>query len=255
MPENFNMAFSKVPAASRYFKVVCADDWILPQCLSKMVDFATSHPSVGILCCHQESGSQVRWQELPPSVTKLSGREACRLALLKGLKLFGAPTAFLYQSDLLRLGKPFFPNNRPHSDTSACYEFLEYCDYGVVHEILAVERVHAEQISSHIEPFAAGEVAYLEVLLEYGPRYLTETELRSRRREVVDGYYRFLGGALLKLRSSAFWDFQRSRLKELGCELEWARVINAAIAKSFREVRNPVVAMRKALSVLRRTAA
>ena len=58
MPENFNMAFSKVSAASRYFKVVCADDWILPQCLSKMVAFATSHPSLGILCCHQQSGSR-----------------------------------------------------------------------------------------------------------------------------------------------------------------------------------------------------
>jgi hypothetical protein len=220
-----------------------------------MVDFATSNPSVGILCCHQQSGNHVRWQELPRSVTKLLGREACRLALLKGLKLFGAPTAFLYRSDLLRLGRSFYPNRGPHSDTSACYEFLEFCDYGVVHEILTVERLHAGQISSHIESFAAGDLAYLEVFLEYGPRYLADAEFRCRMQEVFDAYYRFLGGAFLKWRNAAFWDFQRSRLKEIGCELEWTRVINAAAREAFHEARNPVTAMRKALSVVKRTAA
>ena len=88
----------------------------------------------------------------------------------------------------------------------------------------------------------------------YGPRYLTETEFRSRKQEVFNDYYRFLGGAFLKLRGRAFWDFQRSRLKEIDCELEWTRVINGAIAEALHEARSPMTAMRKALSVVRGTA-
>ncbi len=251
MPQNFNHAFGTVSPESRYFKVVCADDWILPQCLSKMVRFAVAHPSVGILCCHQQSGNLVRWGDLPPSVCVLPGREACRMALLKGALLFGAPTGFLYRSDLLRLGKPFFPNNQPHSDTSACYEFLEHCDYGVVHEILAVERVHAEQITSKIERFRAGGLAYLEVFLQYGPRYLTCAEFLTRRKEVFDAYYRDLGGCLLKLRGNDFWDFQRSRLSEMGVSLAWSKIVKGAVTEAASEARSPVAAVRKLKAVVK----
>jgi glycosyltransferase involved in cell wall biosynthesis len=251
MPENFNIAFGKVGGASRYFKVVCADDWILPSCVSKMVAFAEQHPSVGILCCHQQSGQTVRWAELPLTTVTLGGREACRLALLKRAQLFGAPTAFMYRTGLLRLGKLFFPNNHPHSDTSACYEFLEHCDYGVVHEVLAVERLHDEQISSQIETYSAGELAYMEVLAEYGPRYLSEEEFRQRSAEVLDQYYRGLGGALLKLKGRDFWDYQRARLSEMGHRLDWFRVGLAAFAEAGREARDPLTAIRKVRSVLK----
>ena len=245
MPENFNNAFGMVPPDSKYFKVVCADDWILPQCLSKMVRFAEQRPSVGVVSCYQQSGSEVRWAELSPMITVLTGREACRKALLEGVKLFGAPTAFLYRSDLLRMGKPFFPNLRPHSDTSACYQALQHCDLGIVHELLSVERVHGGQITSKVERMANGTVAYVEVLLEYGPIYLTEQELIARKKEVFDQYYRFLGGCFLKMRGQEFWNFQRTRLNELGCELQWRYVAAGAMSETFEEIRNPRVAFGK----------
>ena len=251
MPGNFNHAFSLISPASRYVKVVCADDWIMPDCIGKLVQFAVRHPSVGILCCHQRSGSQVRWADLPDSVNVLSGREACRMALLKGARIFGAPTAFMYRADLMRLGKPFFPNDKAHSDSSACYEFLERCDYGVVHEVLAVERVHSEQISSKIETLAAGDLAYLEVVLLYGPRYLTPDEFRARSAQVLDAYYRGLGGAALKLRRRPFWDFQRMELRELGHDLDRLRVAKAAITEALVEARHPAIAMRKVSAALR----
>jgi glycosyltransferase involved in cell wall biosynthesis len=253
--ENHNIAFRQVSPWSRYFKVVSADDWILPQCLSTMVHFAVARPSVGILCCHQQSGNWVRWAELPVSVTVLPGREACRMALLKGAWVFGAPTAFLYRSDLLRLGKPFFPNARPHADTSACYEFLEYCDYGVVHEVLSVERVHHQQVSFEIEQLGAGGLAYLEVVLQYGPRYLTNAEFRARTAEVLDGYYRGLGACILKLKGREFWNFHRTRLREIGLELAWTKVGKAAIRRVLTEAKNPAIAMRKLLAVMKENTA
>jgi hypothetical protein len=113
-----------------------------------------------------------------------------------------------------------------------------------------VERVHPEQITSRIEAFAAGDLAYVEALLHYGPRYLTEAELTTRREQVFEAYYRGLGGALLKMKGSGFWAFQRSRLAEMGCRLTWPRVVRAAVAEAVAEAKNPMAAMQKFRAVL-----
>ena len=97
----------------------------------------------------------------------------------------------------------------------------------------------------------AGSVAYLEVLLQYGPVYLTATEFAARKKEVFEDYYRALGGDVWKLKSREFWNFQRSRLAEIGCELEWSKVAKASVQEVASEARNPVTAMRKVLAVLR----
>jgi glycosyltransferase involved in cell wall biosynthesis len=252
MPQNFNTAFALVPKGSEYCKPVCADDWLLPSCLARMVEFAESHPSVGVVCCHQQSGTRVRWAELPSSVVSISGREACRLALLQRFQLFGAPTAFLYRTSAFRSDRPFFPNDRPHSDSSACYEVLDACDYGIVHEILAVERVHNGQISAELDQMGAGTLAYIEVLLEYGPKYLSSEEFNERRKTVIDEYYRYLGGAVWKLHGRRFWRFQRKRTAEMGVQFESRRVMLGALTEAASEARHPMEALRKVGNVLAR---
>jgi glycosyltransferase involved in cell wall biosynthesis len=246
MPQNFNRAFGMVSPQSRYFKVVCADDWIDPRFLSKMVGFAEDHPSVGIVACHQQSGRQVRWAVLPPSTTVLAGRDACRMVLLQCAAIFPAPTAALYRTSLLAHGKPFFPNDQPHSDTSACYEHLHDVDFGVVHEVLAAERVHEGQITSRIADFAAGDVAYVEGVLEYGPRYLSAEEYAACRDAALSRYYLHLGRAALRLRGGRFWDFHRSRLAEHGLCLDRKRVAAAALRLIGSHVGRPAATLRKA---------
>jgi hypothetical protein len=54
----------------------------------------------------------------------------------------------------------------------------------------------------------------------------------------------------LKLKGREFWNFHRSRLREVGCELAWARIAKAAILEAVTEAKNPVTAMRKVLAVM-----
>lgn len=246
MPQNFNRAFGLVPAASPYCKVVCADDWLYPHCLSRMVRFAEEHPTAGIISCYQRSGDQTRWAVLPKEVGLLSGVDACRKVLLEGAAIFPAPTAALYRTGLLHDRGQFFPNDRPHSDSSACYEHLDRCDLGVVHEVLAVERVHDSQITAQISGVAAGDLAYIEGLLEYGPKYLTAAELSARRRAVLRGYYRGLGRAVLNLREAAFWKFQRERLAELGLTLNPLQIGLGTLGVLWSHLVRPMDAWRKA---------
>ena len=247
---NHNNAFSLISSESQYAKVVSADDWIEPRCLSTLVRFAMRHQEVGIISSYQRSGERFRWRELPETVQVLSGRDACRLALLTGAQIFGAPTAFLYRSDLLRRERPFFPNSRPHADTSACYQALQYCDFGVVHEVLSTERVHSGQVSSTVEELGGGTVAYLEVFLEYGPTYLTQEEFDARYEAVMKRYYAYLGGSLLKLKPRSFWTFQANRLQNIGLRLDWGCVARCAMREALAEARRPTIAAGKALAAI-----
>jgi glycosyltransferase involved in cell wall biosynthesis len=247
---NHNRAFRLVPPQSKFCKVVSADDWILPECLGKMVHLAETHPSLGIVGCYQQSGETVKWQGLPRELTVLSGREACRLGLLKSVHVFGTPTSVLYRADLVRLREAFFPHPRSYADCSACYESLLNCDFGFLHETLSVERVHQEQWSTSMHQVDAGSVGYLDILLQYGPRYLTPAEFTARKEEVFSAYYRALGGCLLKLRRREFWDFQRSRLAEIGCELPWARIAKEAVKEALAEAKNPRRAFRKVVAAV-----
>src|SRR6185369_12742705 len=43
---NHNAALRQISPASKYCKMVFADDWIFPECLEKMVAIAEDHPSV-----------------------------------------------------------------------------------------------------------------------------------------------------------------------------------------------------------------
>jgi glycosyltransferase involved in cell wall biosynthesis len=248
--ENHNGAFALVPRDSRFCKVVSADDWIMPDCIGKMVNLAETHPNVGIVGCYQRSGSTIKWRGIDPAVSVVSGREAGRLGLLKSVHVFGTPTSVLYRADLLRMRESFFPHPRSYADCSACYEALQHCDFGFLHEILSVERVHSEQWSAAMDKLDAGTVGYLDILLQYGPVYLSAPEFAARKKEVFDSYYRGLGGCLLKLKGREFWNFHRSRLREVGCELAWARIAKAAILEAVTEAKNPVTAMRKVLAVV-----
>jgi glycosyltransferase involved in cell wall biosynthesis len=248
--ENHNNAFRRISQESSYCKVVCADDRLLPHCLTKMVRFAAQHPSVGIVGSYQQSGEHARWKGLPENVTVLPGREACRLGLLREVHVFGNPTSVLYRSDLIRRTSSFFPHSDPHADTSACYASLSHCDFGFVHEVLSVERLHVGQLTNSVESRTGSTLPYIEILVQYGPLYLSESELAKRQEQLLAAYYRGLGCDVLKMKRREFWEFQKAGLKRLGCSLDTQQVFIEAIRELVTELRTPLTAFRKFASVL-----
>lgn len=249
--ENHNITFGLMSPDSAYCKVVSADDWITPDCLERLVRLAEAHPSVGIVGSYQLSDREVRWRGLPADTEVISGWEVCRRTLLDELDVFGTPTSNLYRSTLVRAHQPFFPHSLPHADTSACYRYLQHCDFGFVHAVLSIERVHSDRVTARTQRFNMGDVAHLEGLLEYGPVYLTATEFQRRKHDAMERYYRFLGGCALKMREKEFWTFHARRLRELGHPIPWRKVIKAAHDEVIDEMRNPRVAVGKLASVLR----
>jgi glycosyltransferase involved in cell wall biosynthesis len=249
--ENHNIAFGFVSEQSIYCKVISADDWIYPECLSKMVALAETYPSVNIVGSYQLRGNEVKWKALPNGTNIISGREVCRSNLLDNMNVFGNPTSSLYRADLIRKNTPFFPHLWPHSDTSAFLKYLQFSDYGFVHEILSVERIHNGRVSTKVEELGMCSLATLDTLLQYGPIYLSTDEFEMLKNETLKNNWRWLGGCLLKLKGAEFWRMQASRLRELGYPLPWSKVIKGAADEFIDEMHNPKVALNKLITVLK----
>ena len=143
---NHNHAFSLITPLAKYCKVVSGDDFIFPECLKQMVEFAEAHPTVGIVGSYQQSGKRVRWQGFRYPNVLMPGRELSRQMFLDAHPDFGfgTPTSILYRADIMRNHREFYPNSSPHSDTSACFMALQDCDFGFIYQILSCERTHEE---------------------------------------------------------------------------------------------------------------
>lgn len=254
--ENHNIAFSLISKEAKYCKVVSADDFIFPDCIREMVELAERNPSAGIVGSYQLSGSYIRWQGFQYPTEVFAGRDLCRrLLLLRTVKLngqaisgFGTPTSILYRADLIRSsGGRFYPNSSPHADTSACFKYLEKCDYGFVYKVLSYERTHEATQS-----WRSGEInRYLSAVLndriQYGPLYLEKKEAERKVKEGVQAYYTFLAVSYCTgRREKEFWDYHKGRLKELGYPVKPVMLLKAAVVKALQEVVNPEQAVRKA---------
>jgi glycosyltransferase involved in cell wall biosynthesis len=251
--ENHNIAFGLISPKTRYCKVVSADDFLFPECLARLVEFAEANPTAGVIGSYQLSGAYVRWQGFSYQAPLIPGVELCRRIFLGKDKTFGfgSPTSLLYRADLVRSSDAFYPNASPHSDTSACFKFLRNSDFGFVHQVLSYERIHAETQSTTSAQINRYASACLNDLIEYGPFYLDAHELELEMKRRLRDYHRFLAvNWLLRFRDKAFWSYHKSRLQELGYPLRRAELIRAAIVTAAKHILNPGHASRKLRDLL-----
>jgi glycosyltransferase involved in cell wall biosynthesis len=245
---NHNRAFGLISPESKYCKVVSADDWLFPDCLTQMVSVAEMNPSVGLVGSYQLSGGganwsdwRIKWASLPYPSTVIPGREICRVRLLGGPRVgvFGPPTSLLYRADLVRKDKYFYPNPTREADTSACYECLRHADFGFVHQVLSYERIHQQAVGAECRLLNTYKSAHLSDLISYGPLYLTEDELKKSVQRTLSDYYDYLAVNALHSRGKAFWAYHKRRLKELGYPFSYNRFAKALFAKTVDLLLNP----------------
>jgi glycosyltransferase involved in cell wall biosynthesis len=252
--DNHNNAFNRMSPDARYCKVVSGDDTIFPTCIAKMVELAEANPKVGIVGCYQVSGSVVRWlgHRYPQQV--IPGREVCRQNLLERQELvqgqgvlgFGTPTSLLYRADLVRRTDAFYSNPSPHSDTSACFESLLDTDFGFVYEVLSYERTHEATQTTASRKSNRFLSANLNDLLNYGPKLLTPVEMKQQLSRILSEYHRYLAITFfMHSQGPEFWNYHRSRLKELGHPLKRFDLVKAAIILVAKEIVNPGHALQK----------
>jgi glycosyltransferase involved in cell wall biosynthesis len=252
---NLNHALRQISSESKYCKMLLGDDWIFPECLTRMVQVAEAHPSVGIVGSYRLEDRRVTCDGLPYPSTVISGRDARRLLFLEGLFVFGSPTSLLCRSEIVRSRDPFYNEGRLHEDTEACYEILEHHDFGFVHQVLTFTRRENESISTRLRSFDPAHLLdKLLVLRRYGLSCLNEDEYAECLRAMEARFYSFLGSRVLTHpNKSDFLRYHRDGLRAEGVRLEHSRVVRHAIGAVLDMALNPKLAGQRALDHLSRS--
>ena len=105
---NWNHALKQISSTSKYCKIVHADDWLFPECISHMVNVAEENPSVGMVGAYVLKGNRIKGDGLPYPSTIVPGDVICRATLLKEVYLFGSPTSTMIRSDIIRQREQFY---------------------------------------------------------------------------------------------------------------------------------------------------
>jgi glycosyltransferase involved in cell wall biosynthesis len=236
---NHNAALTQISPASKYCKIVFADDWIFPECLERMVAVAEAHPSVGLVGAYGLEGEQVVWTGLPYPSAMVSGQEICRRLFIEGLYVFGTATSLLYRSDLVRQRAPFYNELNIHSDMETCIALLTACDFGFVHQVLTFTRVRENSritISRNINTVAASNLYHLAT---YGREFLDHQEYAACLNRSLAGYYSYLAASRLRRRDKSFWEYHTKTLRDAGVGFSKARLARAMVVTLAGAVLNP----------------
>jgi glycosyltransferase involved in cell wall biosynthesis len=214
--DNWNHALRQLSPESRYCKVVHADDWLFPDCLTQMVALAEAHPRVGLVSAYRLEEDTVSLDGLPYGSSCLAGREIARRSLLTGRD-------------------------------NACLDILQQWDFGFVHQVLTFTRRHNESRTTETVGVGARRLARLRRLLAYGPHYLEAGEYQARLRQMVAHHYRVLAHHLFELHDGAFWRYQASEMARMGLPLSWPRLA-AAAAVELTDLRQAIRHVRLGLA-------
>jgi glycosyltransferase involved in cell wall biosynthesis len=237
---NHNVTLRQMSPASKYCKMIFADDWMFPECLERMVAIAEEHPSVGIVGSYSLQGREVMWSGLPYPSTLVCGRELGRRILLEPLYVLGSATTMLYRAELVRSQDPFYNESNVHADTEACFALLRSCDFGFVHQVLTFTRERAGSLSTMSTDLNTHKAGMLHVLLTYGSDYLTRRECEECLGRQLSDYYRFLGKNLLLAREDSFWQYHQKKLIESGLGFNRLRLARGLLQALCSSAAHPI---------------
>jgi glycosyltransferase involved in cell wall biosynthesis len=237
---NLNLSVRQISPASKYCKMVFADDWMFPECLERMVAVAEEHPSVAIVGAYGLRGREIISVGLPYPSTVVPGRVLLRDYYLGGPYLFGTPTSLLFRSDLIRAHVPFFNESNLHADSEKCADLLRSYDFGFVHQILTFHRERPGSLRTFSSRMNTNLPGKLYELSTYGLDFLDKEEFERAWHQKLVEYYRFLAKNFLRGRcNQEFWTYHRKKMAEAGARFSRVRFVSAIVAELADTALNP----------------
>ena len=249
---HYNAALREIASSSQYCKMVQADDFILPECLERMVSAFEQSPGIGLVSSYYLKGDLLRGSGYPFAVTCMSGRQMGQFYLRTGTFVFGSPTAVMYRASLVRAGREFFQDGLLHEDTEKCMDILGEWDFGFVHQVLSYLRVGNESISSAWRSYEPDALDWYIIVRRFAAKFLDPAEAEEAQKRARNSYYRKLRSELLRGRDAAFWQYHRDGLRTVGDSLDRWRLARGALKEMLWIAANPGILLSRRKEILRR---
>jgi hypothetical protein len=224
--------------------MVLADDFLVPDCLEKMVQLAESDSRIGVVSSYQQFATIVGNVGLPFGKNPYSGRDICRIQLLDERKyFFGTETTLMFRSDIVRQRVPFWQGKSSFCwDGETCYQILRSCHFGFVFSPLSFTRRENFSFKASLARFNPDLFARFVWFKVYGKDYLSHEEYRLKEKDISRKYYLYLAQ---KLTSPGVMSFHKKELRHCGIEFQSGLLVKYAM---WQLVFAPMRTLKRALS-------
>jgi glycosyltransferase involved in cell wall biosynthesis len=215
---NWNNSIRQASPESKYCKVVHADDRLMPNCVSAMVEIAERSDRIGLVGSRFVRGSATFPGRPPFDTDVVDGADASRTYFRMFRNFFGTPSNILIRSALIR-ARPTFHNeaNLHSSDLEAWLEVLRSHSLGYIRDVLTYSRHHKGSLTTVTKRYRIGELSRLYLLSRYGREVLPPEEFNRVFFRKLYAYERLLLRALAG-GDLELYRYHRQHLERLGYE-------------------------------------
>ena len=151
---NWNIAFSKTNKQAKYFKIVCADDWLFADYLESMVQVMQARPDVGLCSSYRIDGERVNCDGLDYyDGNYFDGKKILIRQLSNEIFVTGSAHTILCRLETLKRLQYYpeiFRSDVYHMDTLLAYDVLNISHLGFVYKVLSYTRRHNETYTAKI---------------------------------------------------------------------------------------------------------
>lgn len=231
--QNWEKAVRLSPTQSSYFRVLCADDLMPPEAISKMVEVAEANAAVGLVGCligmggTPERPDRIEAQGLPKDRNIFRGPWTIK-GYLTGFHGGLSPTHTLIRRRFLDEEKPFF-TQALSMDTDACLRLMLRSDYGFVHEVIGWSREHPASLTSQLKTHNITIIEWLRWINTLGPKVMSAEELDVCRKVYLRHHFRHLLRTQVLGRDRESVEAHKAFLKENGGEPSFIDLADAMI--------------------------
>lgn len=191
---NWNISYQKSSDKAKYFKIVCADDWLFPAFLEKMVPILEADPSTGFCSSYRLDGDRVRCDGLDYyKGNYFDGKKILIKQLQYSLDITGSVNTLLFRKETLKKLEYYpeiFRPNTYHIDTILAYDVLAISNLGFAYNILSYTRRHNETYTNLISNRFKTGLYLME--MELGKFYDIDPSLKILYKKVRLDYAYFL---------------------------------------------------------------
>lgn len=245
--ENYNHALRQISPDSKYCKIVQADDWIFPNCLSYMVQAAESAPNIALVGSYSLYEPLFGYGDraylghggLPYTCQVVPGVQMLRRYLEDYLCLFGSPTCVMFRTSDVLGRASFFNLGSPVEDIEACFEVLQSGDFAFVHQVLTFNRRQSGSFWWNMSKYDADELNKVILTCRYGPILFRSDEYKKLYHRVRSAHYLCLGHALLGGRPTAYWRHHAEGLAAVGQKIEKLHLARYVLRALIDIIGNP----------------
>jgi glycosyltransferase involved in cell wall biosynthesis len=237
MVSNLNAAVKMVPAEAGYFRLLCADDTMTADAISKQVNVAVRDPDIGIVgCeCHDALLPQRDNKLLSPRNQNIfDGKEVIRGFLGAEHHALAGTQVLIRRSKLDEQPLFYDPALGGAADTDANLRVCVDNKFGFVHEKLATWRRHQQSYFSKFSLSYFDKPARLMLLDRYGPLVWKDSEYRAHRTSYRRHYLRRL--LLLRWQQGGKTTFNQHMtiLRQNNEPAGWLDFVDASAEWAFR---------------------